>query len=103
MAQALVWLAVVLAIGFAFWALVRDNDRRRRRTVEEWENDLATGQGRINQFVRAGALGLDAMLIDGKRQAIEYKQDEEKGTTKTGSKSDDADRTANEQQWPSGK
>jgi len=103
MDQALVWLAVLVAIGFVFWALVRDNDRRRRRTVEEWENDLTANQGKINQFVRAGALGLDAMLIDGKRQAIEYKQDEERGTTKSGGKSDDVHRTANEQQWPNEK
>lgn len=96
MDQALVWLAAFVAIGFVFWALARDSDRRRRRTVEEWENDLAAGRGKINQFIRAGSLGLEAMLIDGKRQAIEYKQDEEKGTTKTGGKSDDANRTANE-------
>jgi hypothetical protein len=96
MAQALTWLATLLVIGFVFWMLVRDNDRRRRRTAQEWENELAAGQGKTNQFVRAGALGLDAMLFDRKRQAIEYKQDEDKGMTKTGGKSDDADRTAKE-------
>lgn len=94
MTQVLTWLIVVLAIVLVFWALVRDNDRRRSRTVEQWERDFAAGDGKMTQFMRAGALGLEAILIDEKRHAIEYKQDEQQGMTKTGGKDDDADRTA---------
>ena len=93
MTQALTWLVVVLLIAFALWALVRENDRRRQRTVEEWERDFAAGQGKTTQFIRAGALGLEAILIDEKREAIQYQKDEEQGMTKTGTKGDDKDRT----------
>lgn len=93
MAQALTWLIVILAIALIFWTLVRENDRRRQRTASEWERDYAAGQGRMSQFIRAGALGLESILIDEKRQASEYKKDEEQGMTKTGSKGDDSDRT----------
>ena len=93
MEQALTWLVALLAIGLVLWVLVRENDRRRQRTVEEWERDYAAGQGRMTQFIRAGALGLEGILVDEKRQAVQYQKDEEQGTTKTGSKGDDADRT----------
>lgn len=94
MAQALTWLVVVLGIGLILWALVRENDRRGRRTAAEWERDFAAGQGKMTQFMQAGALGLESILIDEKREAIAFKKDEEQGMTKTGSKGDDADRTA---------
>jgi len=94
MAQVLTWLAVFLAIALVFWALVHENDRRRSRSVQQWEREFAAGDGKMTQFMRAGALGLESILIDEKRQAIEYKQDEEQGMTKTGGKDDDADRTA---------
>jgi hypothetical protein len=94
MTQLVIWLAVLLAIALSFWAIVRENDRRRQRTVEEWERDFAAGQGKTTQFIRAGALGLEAILIDEKRDAIEYMQDEQQGMTKTGSKGDDQNRTA---------
>lgn len=94
MAQALTWLIVFLAIGLLFWALVRENDRRAHRTAAEWERDFAAGDGKMTQFMRAGALGLESFLIDEKREAIAYKKDEEQGLTKTGTKGDDADRTA---------
>ncbi|HLG14567.1 MAG TPA: hypothetical protein VJH03_08710 [Blastocatellia bacterium] len=94
MTQALMWLIAFLVIGLVFWVLVRENDRARRRTVEEWERDFAAGQGKTAQFIKAGALGLESILIDEKRQAIEYKADEQQGMTKTGSKGDDRDRTA---------
>jgi hypothetical protein len=92
--QALYWLIPLALIALVFWALVRENDRRRRRTVMEWERDFAAGEGKTTQFIRAGALGLEAILIDEKREAIQYQKDEEQGMTKTGSKGDDADRTA---------
>ena len=93
MTEALMWLVVFAGIALAFWALVRDNDRRRRRTVADWERDFPAGQGKLTQFIQAGALGLEAILIDEKREAIAYKKDEEQGMTKTGTKGDDRDRT----------
>ena len=93
-AQALTWVAVLVAIALVFWALVRDNDRRRERTIEEWERENAAGQGKMTQFIQAGALGLEGILMSEKRQAVQYQKDEEQGMTKTGSKGDDADRTA---------
>ena len=97
MTQVLMWLVVVLVIALIFWTLVQDNDRRRRRTVEEWEREHAAGQGGVSQFIRAGALGLEGILISEKREAIQYQKDEEQGMTKTGNKGDDADRTAVEE------
>ena len=94
MAQVITWLAVLGAIALVFWALVRDNDRRRERTIEEWERENAAGQGKMTQFIQAGALGLEGFLISEKRQAVQYQKDEKQGMTKTGDKGDDADRTA---------
>jgi hypothetical protein len=94
MAQALTWLVVLIAIALVFWTLVRENDRRRKRTVEEWEREHAAGQGKMTQFIQAGALGLEGILMSEKRQAVQYQKDEEEGMTKTGTKGDDADRTA---------
>jgi flagellar biosynthesis/type III secretory pathway M-ring protein FliF/YscJ len=92
--QTIIWLAVFLAIALTIWAIVRENERRRRRTVEEWERDFAAGQGLMNQFMKAGALGLESFLTDERREAIEFMQDEQQGMTKTGTKGDDEGRTA---------
>ncbi|HSB10301.1 MAG TPA: hypothetical protein VLM38_12510 [Blastocatellia bacterium] len=97
MTQLITWLVVIGGIALVFWTLVRENDRHHRRSVEEFERDFAAGQGKMNQFIRAGALGLESILVAEKREAIAYKKDEEQGMTKTGSKSDDADRTAQEE------
>jgi len=94
MAELLTWAGVLLAVALVIWVLVRENDSRRQRTVEQWERENAAGQGKLNQFVRAGALGLEGILMSEKRQAVQYQKDEEQGMTKTGSKGDDADRTA---------
>ena len=94
MEQAITWLVVFLAIALIAWTLVRENDRRRQRTIEEWERDYAAGQGKMTQFIQAGALGLEGILISEKREAKQYQKDEEQGMTKTGTKGDDADRTA---------
>jgi hypothetical protein len=88
------WLIPMALIVLLFWSLVRENDRRKHRTVGEWERDFAAGQGKATQFLKAGALGLEAILIDEKRHAIEFKQDEQQGMTRTGGKDDDVDRTA---------
>ena len=94
MAELLAWLVVFVAIALVIWTLVRENDRRKQRTAEEWEREHAAGQGLTNQFIRAGAMGLEGILISEKKEAIQYQKDEEQGMTKTGSKGDDADRTA---------
>lgn len=96
MATGLTWLGVVLAILLSFWAIAREQDRKRHRSVEEWERENAAGRGLTTQFIRAGALGLESILIDEKREAIQYQKDEEQGMTKTGGKGDDADRTASD-------
>jgi len=97
MEQLIIWLVALGAIALVFWMLVRENDRQRMRSVEEFERDFAAGRGKMSQFIRAGALGLEGVLIDEKRAAIAHKKDEEQGMTKTGGKSDDADRTAHEE------
>jgi hypothetical protein len=93
MTQVLTWLIVLLAIPLMIWLLVSENDRRKRRTVAEWEREHAAGQGKMTQFIQAGALGLEGILVDEKRAAIAFKKDEEQGMTKTGTKGDDRDRT----------
>ena len=97
MTELFMWLVVFLAIALVVWTLVRENDRRQQRTVEDWEREHAAGQGKMNQFIRAGGLGLEGILISEKREAIQFQKDEEQGMTKTGSKGDDADRTAVEE------
>ena len=92
--QLLFWLVPLMLIALACWSLVKENDRRKRRTAGEWEREYAAGEGKATQFMRAGALGLESMLITERRQAIEAVQDEQQGMTKTGGKDDDADRTA---------
>lgn len=94
MAEVLIWLIVLLAIALIPWLLMKENDRRRQRTVEEWENENAAGHGKMTQFIQAGGLGLEGILISEKREAKQYQKDEEQGLTKTGSKGDDAGRTA---------
>ena len=87
------WLVVFTAIALVFWAIVRENERRRRRTAADWERDFPAGRGKLTQFIQAGALGLEAILVDEKREAIAYMKDEQQGMTKTGTKGDDRDRT----------
>ena len=94
MTETFTWLVVFLAVALSLWAIVRENERRGRRTVAEWERDFAAGRGKASQFIQAGALGLEAILIDQKREAIAHMQDEQQGMTKTGTKGDDENRTA---------
>jgi len=93
MTDVIAWLTVFVAIALAFWSLVKENDRRRRQTPAEWERDFPAGRGQLTQFIQAGAMGLEAILIDEKREAIAYQKDEQQGMTKTGTKGDDRDRT----------
>ena len=90
----IIWSVPMALFALVFWSLIRENGRRKRRTVREWERDFAAGQGKTTQFIRAGALGLEGILVAEKRQAIEFLQDEQQGMTRTGGKDDDVDRTA---------
>jgi hypothetical protein len=93
MDNALAWLVVILFIAGACWALVRDYDRRRERTQEEYERDMMESR---NSMLRAGLIDLNRFVGDErqKRAAVEYLKDEQQGTTKAGGKSDDTDRTS---------
>jgi hypothetical protein len=95
MANALVWLVVFVVIALMFWALIRDQQRLKNRTVAEYERDLAESR---NSMLRAGMLELDKFLVNEKekRAAVEMIKDEEQGMTKSGGKGDDLDRTASE-------
>lgn len=93
MKESLVWLVVLLMIAGMFWSLVRENNRKSNRTVEEYERELAESR---NSMLRAGMLELDKFIVNerDKRAAVEYLKDEQEGLTKTGGKADDVDRTA---------
>lgn len=95
MGNALIWLVVLLMIAGMFWMLIRESNRQRNRTVEEYERDLANTR---NSLLRAGMLDLDKFVGNEreKRAAVEYLKDEEHGMTKTGGKDDDVDRTASQ-------
>jgi hypothetical protein len=95
MANTIVWLVVLAGIALMFWALVRDQQRLKNRTVAEYERDQAEAR---NSMLRAGMLELDKFLVSEKekRAAVEMIKDEEQGMTKTGSKGDDPGRTASE-------
>jgi hypothetical protein len=93
MGETIVWLVVLLLIVVMFWSLIRESNRQRNRTVEEYERDLANSR---QSMLRAGMLELDKFVGNEreKRAAVEYIKDEEQGMTKTGGKDDDLDRTA---------
>ena len=92
MEQALYWLIPLALIGLMMWALIHENTARGRRSVEEFERDVASTR---NSLMRAGMLELDKFAGDerNKRAAVEYLKDEKQGMTRTGGKADDADRT----------
>ncbi len=92
MGQLIPWLVVFALIGFALWALIRENNAKRRRSVDEFERDVARAK---KSLLRGGLLALDMFFNERqKRAAIEYRMDEEAGRTKTGGKDDDRDRTS---------
>lgn len=90
--NAIVWLIGFVLIVVMVWALVSEDKRKRNRTAEEYERDVAQSR---ESMLRAGMLELDKFVgnTSGKRAAVEYLKDEEQGITKTGSKGDDAERT----------
>ena len=75
----------------------RGNDRRRRRSSQEYERDVAESR---SSMLRAGMLELDKFVgnTSAKRAAVEYLKDEEQGLTKSSGKADDKDRTEGEEQ-----
>ena len=85
-------MAVILIIVGALWTISRENERRRNRTVEEYEREV--GEAR-ESMLRAGMLELDRVFGDrtGKQAAVAYLKEEEQGQTKSGGKDDDAERT----------
>ena len=93
MEQLLYWLVPLGLIGLMMWALIHENNARRRRTVQEFERDVANAK---QSMMRAGMLELDKFAGDqrSKQAAVEYLKDEEQGMTKTGGKDDDVDRTS---------
>ena len=95
MGETIVWLVLLLLIAVMFWSLIRESNRQRNRTVEEYERDLANSR---QSMLRAGMLELDKFVGNEreKRAAVEYIKDEEQGMTKTGGKDDDVDRTASQ-------
>ena len=93
MQDGIIWLVVLALLALGFWSLARDNERRRNRTAQEFERDLADTK---NSLLRAGMLELDKFVGNEsqKRAAVEYLKDEEQGMTKTGGQGDNVDRTA---------
>jgi len=87
------WLIAIGLIGLMIWALVRENDRLKRRSSEEYEEDVANSKA---SMMRAGLLELDRFLGSTKQKtaAVEYLKDEEQGQTRTGGKDDDKERTS---------
>ena len=97
MGEALAWLIAIAVIILAMWSISREGERRRRRTSQEYERDVADAR---SSMLRAGMLELDKFVgnTTGKRAAVEYLKDEEQGQTKSGGKDDDKDRTEGEEQ-----
>ncbi|MFY9607804.1 MAG: hypothetical protein WAU45_04220 [Blastocatellia bacterium] len=95
MEQFLYWLIPLALIVLMMWALIHENSARRRRTVQEFERDVANAK---QSLMRAGMLELDKFVGESrsKQAAVEYLKDEEQGMTKTGGNDDDADRTASD-------
>jgi hypothetical protein len=93
MQQLLYWLIPLALIALMMWALIHDNNARRRRSVEEFERDVANTK---QSLLRAGMLELDKFVGESrsKQAAVEYLKDEEHGMTRTGGNDDDVDRTS---------
>ena len=96
MEQTLIWIIPILLIGLMLWAIIHENSRKARRTIQEYEKEMAESK---DSLMRAGMLELDKFMGDSrsKQAAIEYRLDEEQGRTRTGSRGDDAGRTEGNQ------
>ena len=96
MGEGIAWLIAIVIIALLIWSISRENDRRRRRSSQEYERDVAESR---SSMLRAGMLELDKFAgnTSAKRAAVEYLKDEEQGQTKSGGKEDDKDRTQGEE------
>jgi|KBSSwiStaDraftv2_1062776.scaffolds.fasta_scaffold559398_2 hypothetical protein len=96
MGEAIAWLVVLALIGLALWSISRENERKRSRSSQEYEREVADAR---SSMLRAGMLELDKFAgnTNVKRAAVEYLKDEEQGQTKSGGKDDDKDRTEGEE------
>ena len=92
METAIVYIVIFALIGLMFWSIIRENSYKKKRTVEQYERDVAEAR---ESLMRAGMMELDRFVgdVSGKRAAVEYLKDEEQGQTKAGGQDDDADRT----------
>jgi|SRR5215467_7586940 len=87
----LAWLIPVAIIVGTIVAFSMEKDRKRRRTEAEYQRDLENARGSMLGY---RMLGLHEILAKKETlAAIESVKDQEQGVTKTGSKSDDKDRT----------
>jgi hypothetical protein len=96
MMEALPYLIVLALFALMMWSLTREKKQQKNRTAQEYEQDLVNHR---NSMMRAGMLELDKFVgnVNEKRAAVEFLKDEEQGMTKTGSKGDDKDRTAEQE------
>ena len=96
MLEALPYLIVLALFALMMWSLTREKKQQKNRTAQEYERDLVNNR---NSMLRAGMLELDKFVgnVNEKRAAVEFLKDEEQGTTKTGSKGDDKDRTSGQE------
>jgi hypothetical protein len=92
LANAVPWIVILIVAVVVVLLMSREKRRMRNRSDADFERDAAESKG---SMLAAGARGIEMVLgSEEKRAAIEYKKDMEEGVTKTGSKGDDADRTA---------
>lgn len=92
MYQLFAWIAVIIIFVLLIRMLIKEDDRRRNRTAQEFENELVESK---QSLLRAGMLELDKFVGDtrNKRAAVEFLKDQDEGRHQTGSKGDDEERT----------
>ncbi|MEW6126683.1 MAG: hypothetical protein AB1757_06555 [Acidobacteriota bacterium] len=92
MYELIAWVVVAIIFVLMIWALIREDNRRRNRTAQEFENELVESK---QSLLRAGMLELDKFVGDtrNKRAAVEFLKDQDEGRHETGSKGDDEERT----------
>jgi len=87
----LAWLVPIAIIVGTILAFSAEKDRKRRRSEAEYQRDLENARGSL---LGAGMSPFQKILTKNENvAAIESLKDEEQGVTRTGSKSDDKDRT----------
>jgi hypothetical protein len=87
----LAWLVPIAIIVGTILAFSAEKDRKRKRSDAEYQRDLENARGSL---LGAGMSPFQKILTKNENvAAIESLKDEEQGVTRTGSKSDDKDRT----------